>query len=134
MQHFVLIDKMKSSYNFRKLVVLILLPALSWLFFNSVYYRHLHVTHSGITISHAHPYNNTEDCSDSPFASHSHTDKEFLLYDIISNTILLIVIAAVISLLLLKISQPEYKLIFQERVDKSYHYLLQEYRGPPSNL
>ncbi|MCK5029313.1 MAG: hypothetical protein KAR57_06735 [Bacteroidales bacterium] len=125
---------MKSSYNYRRLVVLILLPALSWLFFNSVYYRHLHETHSGIIISHAHPYSTTEDCSDSPFASHSHTEGEFILYDIISNVILLIVTAAVISLLLLKRSDPEYKLIFQERIDNSYHYLLQEYRGPPSNL
>jgi len=125
---------MKSSYNYRKLVVLILLPALSWLFFNSVYYRHLHETSSGIVISHAHPYSSTNHCSDSPFASHSHTENEFLLYDIISNVILLIFVAVVLSLLLFKKSKPESKLVIQERVDKSYLYLLQEYRGPPSNL
>jgi len=125
---------MKSSNNYRKLVLVILLPALSWLFFNSVYYRHLHKSASGITISHAHPYSSTDDYSDSPFASHTHTENEFILYDIISNVILLIVITAAITISFLKKYQPEYKLIVQERVGKSYHYLLQEYRGPPSKL
>ncbi|NOQ24171.1 MAG: hypothetical protein GQ564_02315 [Bacteroidales bacterium] len=125
---------MKSSFNYRNLVVLVLLPALCWLFFNSVYNRHFHKSAIGITISHAHPYHKGEDCSNTPFESHKHTENDFILYDIISNVILLIVITAGAFILFLKKLQPEYKLIIQERLDKSYYYLLQEYRGPPSNF
>ncbi|MFC2151058.1 hypothetical protein ACFLSE_00910 [Bacteroidota bacterium] len=125
---------MKNSF-YKKLVVLILLPAISWLFFNSVYYRHLHQSTTGFVISHAHPFNKTTDNNTSyPFASHEHSKSEFVLYDIISNTILPVLVGLFILLLLFQILTERNNLVLQERIYKSDYYLLQNYRGPPSNF
>lgn len=115
----------------KKIILIILLPALSWLFFNTVYYRHLHQLSSGINISHAHPYNKTNECTSDPFASHNHTEDEYILYDIISNTILFTLIAVFISLLVFNNLVTDY-IIHEEKLQFQELYLLQKYRGPPS--
>ena len=121
---------MEIIHRYKKLIALILLPVLSWLFFNSIYYRHLHEVSSGLTISHAHPYDQaTDGCSNIPYASHNHTEEEFVLYDIISNTILPVLIALFISLVLFLIAENGF--VLQENIYYSDFYLLQKYRGPP---
>ena len=124
---------MDNINRYRKIIVLILLPALSWLFFNSIYYRHLHELPTGLTISHAHPYNKTTDgCSNTPYASHHHTEEEFVFYDIISNTILPVLTALFVSLLLFDKFFGKNKFVLQEKIYYSDYYLLKKYRGPPS--
>ena len=125
---------MDNINRYIKIFVLILIPALCWLSFNSIYYRHLHKLSTGLTISHAHPFDKAEDCSSSPFASHNHTEDEYVLYDIISDTLLLIVIAAFASILFFEKLINKFLLLIKERFTKSYFYLLQEYRGPPYNF
>lgn len=121
---------MELIKKYQKFILVILFPALCWLFFNAVYNRHFHELSSGIIISHAHPYDKTQDCS-SPYASHSHTEDEFLLYDIISDTILFILLGGFLAVLL-------YELFFkkicynlaEEIIDTSHPFIL-KYRGPP---
>jgi len=124
---------MGSNLYLRKLVLLILLPALSWLFFNSIYYRHLHQLSTGIIISHAHPYEKTTtNTPDSPFASHNHSDEEFFLYDTISNTILHFLFAFFGLLLLILFNVKKLKNHFQQKIYSQEAFLLQYYRGPPA--
>lgn len=118
---------------YRKILILILLPALCWLFFNSIYYRHLHELPTGITISHAHPYDKSDDCLNTPFTSHTHTEDEFVFYDIISNIILLIIISGLVLILFLEKLRDDIKIV-QGKIIKLNYYLLQKYRGPPCNL
>ncbi|MBU8893520.1 MAG: hypothetical protein KOO66_12130 [Bacteroidales bacterium] len=124
---------MKNIHPHKKIIALLLLPAISWLFFNSVYYRHLHESSSGLIISHAHPYDKVTDrCSNVPYASHNHTEEEFVLYDIISNTILPVLVALFVSLLLFYKLIAENRFVLQENIYYSDYYLLQQYRGPPT--
>lgn len=118
----------------KKIILLILLPAICWLFFNAVYYRHFHQLSTGITISHAHPYDKSENCASNPFASHNHTEDEFIIYDVISNTILLIVISSFIALSLFEILLKQYRFKLQENFNNSYPYLINDYRGPPNRF
>jgi hypothetical protein len=123
---------MRSNIYLRKLVLLILLPALSWLFFNSIYYRHLHQLSTGIIISHSHPLEKaTKETSDSPFASHNHSEEEFFLYDTISNTILYFLLAFFGSLLFILFIAKELKNQFLLGDYTQDTFLLQHYRGPP---
>lgn len=121
---------MKINRNIRRLVIIILLPALCWLFFNAVYNRHFHELSSGIIISHSHPYDKTKDCSN-PYASHSHSEDEFLLYDIISDTILFVLLGGFLTVLLYELFLKEicYN-IAEEIIDTSHPFIL-KYRGPP---
>ncbi|MFC2104197.1 hypothetical protein ACFLS4_02440 [Bacteroidota bacterium] len=117
---------------FKKIILIILLPAISWLFFNSVYYRHLHQSTTGFAISHAHPFSKSADnATNSPFASHKHQKSEFVLYDVISNSILPTLVAVFISLLVFDRLIIEY-IISEEKLQNQELYLLQKYRGPPS--
>ncbi len=126
---------MKIIHRYKRIIALFLLPAISWLFFNSIYYRHLHEVSSGLTISHAHPYDkSTNDCSNTPYASHNHTEEEFVLYDIISNTILHVLIVVIAAQLLFEKPIKEKRLIPQESIYYLDFYLLQKYRGPPTTF
>lgn len=119
----------------KKTTLLILLPAISWLFFNSVYYRHLHQSSTGFVISHAHPFSNSaDDTANSPFASHQHNESEFVLYDVISNSISPTLVAVFISLLAFDNLLIEYEILTEKKLQKQELYLLQKYRGPPNNF
>jgi len=123
---------MNFKDNYRKFLVIILLPAISWLFFNSVYYRHLHQLSSGITITHAHPYNKTtDDSSTCPFPSHNHTEDEYILYDVISNTIVPILFGLIGIIVIFKLIIEKRKLLLQEQIYHSDFYSHKNYRGPP---
>ncbi len=122
-----------NNNQLKKIIVMLLLPALCWLFFNSVYYRHLHKASSGVTTSHAHPYDKTNNCSNSPFSSHNHTEEEFVLFDIISNTILLVLVTIFASLVLFDQLIKDFNFLIKDKLYKLDLYLLQKYRGPPCN-
>ncbi len=126
---------MKNSARLNKIIVFIVLPAISWLFFNSVYYRHLHELPSGITISHAHPYDKTSDNNSTcPFSSHDHTEDEYLLYDVMSNLIVPIVfVLFAIATFFTAIIQ-DYRFELKESIYQSEFYLYKNYRGPPAKF
>lgn len=117
----------------RKLYLLLLIPAIGLLIFNSAYYGHYHKTKFGIIVSHAHPYNKSKECEHSPFSSHSHSNEELVFWDIISHSVLQhIVLVAVLALVVFEKLIRENKIAFQEPFFTFYWILLQESRGPPS--
>ena len=121
-----------SSQNIKIAIVSVLLPALGLLYFNSIYFRHQHELSFGNTIYHAHPYNNDNNCSNSPFASHQHSDKDFFYLDTISNLILPILTIILASILVFKKLIQEIKINFDSGIYQFENYSLQKYRGPPS--
>ncbi len=120
---------MELIKRYNKLFFILLFPAVCWLFFNAIYYRHYHQMSSGIIISHAHPYD--KGCASAPYASHEHSEDEFLLYDIISHTALLFIISIFLTLALFKTLLKQF--YFNKTVSLYYSsfYLTPLYRGPP---
>lgn len=72
-----------SGMNFRKPshnLILILLFAVLWLFFNATVNRHVHILSDGFVISHAHPFVEKEAApGQSPDTTHKHSEKELML-------------------------------------------------------
>lgn len=121
---------MKFNIQYKKLILIILLPAISWLFFNSVYYRHLHKISSGIVISHAHPFSNT-DCANSPFSGHNHSENEYILYDVLSNSIIPILVGLFFGALLFLTVTDKLQSFPLENFYNCGYCLIRDYRGPP---
>jgi hypothetical protein len=70
----------------RKIILVILLPAVLLLLANSVLNRHNHFIH-GFLYSHAHPFQNSG--GPEP-VKHTHTDFELLVLDLLSNLELIV--------------------------------------------
>jgi len=67
-----------------KSLLLALLPAVMWLFFNANVNRHIHMLSNGYMITHAHPFKEIPSNSD-PNKSHQHSRKELMLLSLISS-------------------------------------------------
>jgi len=80
--------------NLYKIILLLTLPLVMWLFFNQVANWHLHVLDNGIVVEHAHPFKNNS-LLGTPYQNHHHTDLEYSILSQISNitTIILVLIA-----------------------------------------
>jgi hypothetical protein len=83
----------------RKLLSFILIIATSALFYNNVSNWHFHMLPNGMIIEHAHPYRPAS-LPGSPFEKHTHSDLEFLIFDLIyySGSILVFLFAGIILL------------------------------------
>ena len=82
---------MHRGYKYRKYLVIFILPALFWLFTNSVINWHYHQLPSGIIIQHAHPYKK-QSTENSPIQSHDHSSVELVLLDLVSNPLFLLTV------------------------------------------
>jgi len=71
---------MLSTKLARTLIVL-LLPATVWLFYNTTVNRHIHVLSNGYVISHSHPFEKPPGDREDP-NPHHHTKKELFLLDL----------------------------------------------------
>jgi hypothetical protein len=81
-----------------KLTAMMVLMAISWLFFNSTINRHFHVLENGQIISHSHPFHHDKH-NPLPFENHQHADSELFKYDQLSNMVfILLVVLAVFSI------------------------------------
>ena len=77
-------------------LILLLLPVVVWLFFNTTANRHIHVLSHGYVISHSHSFvKNQADSKDSN--PHQHTKKELMLLSLFSG-----VIFSILSLLVIR--------------------------------
>jgi hypothetical protein len=76
---------MKSEGSLRYFV-LIVLPAVLWLFFNTTVNKHIHVLSNGFVISHFHPVVDKQ-AESNPLNPHKHTKKELLLLSIFSSLV-----------------------------------------------
>ena len=123
---------MRIIQRYSKVVLLILIPAIVWLIFNSIYYRHLHLSSNGIVISHAHPFSHSEgNEASTPFSSHEHSELELVLYDVVSNLIIPTLVVLFISLVYYNYVKDKLNILFREKLIKQELFVLQEYRGPP---
>ena len=110
-------------------MILLLLPAVMWLFFNTAVNRHIHILSDGFVISHSHPFANKLSDS-SPLQTHQHTEKELLLLGIFSA-----VVFSFITLLILRSYLQIYpqkfkiRLIHREPVRK--YFQVHHYHAPP---
>jgi len=69
---------MNLTWQIRKYLVVVILPALVCLIINSSANGHYHKLINGSTIYHAHPYDKQQD-NNSPEKSHHHTNLEFFI-------------------------------------------------------
>jgi hypothetical protein len=66
------------------------------LFFNNAVNWHYHQLPNGIVVEHAHPYDRNSSSADEPFEKHTHTDFEYLIFDLVFYSGLVIVLAFLI--------------------------------------
>ena len=79
-------DRKRSSAG----LLLLLLPAVVWLFYNTTVNRHIHICADGFVISHSHPFTKGQADSD-PSRTHQHTDKELMLLSLFSDPVATII-------------------------------------------
>ena len=79
-------DRKRSSFG----LILLMLPAVVWLFYNTTVNRHIHVFADGYVISHSHPFAKGQADTD-PSRTHSHTEKELLLLSLFSDSVVPII-------------------------------------------
>jgi hypothetical protein len=119
-------------HYFRKLdkyLLILLFPALSWLFINNSINGHSHRLKSGYIIYHAHPYKK-DNTGKSPFQSHNHSNRELFLLDLISNILFILAMPFFLSTVQ-KLSR-EIKIYYRHTSPCLDTYTSQNYRGPPS--
>jgi hypothetical protein len=78
-----------KSKNFHiRIVAVMLLPAMWWLFFNSEANWHYHLSPTGEVIKHSHPYTHSERPDDSPlpFQEHNHKQADYVCLEQVTQT------------------------------------------------
>ena len=118
--------------NFRKiknLIIAFLIPAIIAISFNAVINKHYHITAQGTVIEHAHPFTKTN--SHTPFEKHKHTNAQFGLLALLSNTILFTVILLAVIFGLFSL-QKEKHIISNTSKKKVLFLKKQQSRAPPS--
>ena len=119
---------MQFIRRYRKFILIILFPAICWLFINNHINRHSHQLKSGYIIYHAHPYEK-DNTGKLPFQSHHHSNNELFILDLISNV--LFVLAILFSLNVFKKLIREIKILSRHISPCLETYTSQNYRGPP---
>lgn len=74
-----------------KLILLLSLPAIMWLYYNQVANWHYHILGNGIVVEHAHPFSN-KTASGTPFQQHNHSELEYFFLAQLSNILTLVVV------------------------------------------
>jgi hypothetical protein len=112
-----------------KIFLLLLLPALLWLFVNATLNRHNHYLTGGYIISHAHPYDHTPSHPE-PFRPHHHSDTELFLLNLVSDPATATLFVFMLLLFLLAVLQ-----VFLYRNVTAVHinrlYQVRNYHAPP---
>ena len=110
-------------------LLLLLLPAVTWLFINATINRHDHSISNGYVISHAHPYEKTQENQD-PVQSHQHSGTELFLLSLVSDpatTASIILILVMFLMAVMKVFRPHDPLSAPVR----RLYQVHNYRAPP---
>jgi len=121
---------MQSKQWHFKILLILALPAVMWLFINASINIHIHQLSDGTYISHSHPYNKNA-ANKGSGAAHQHSKKQYQLLqmmslpDTVSITAFLICFSMLLECKHLKLSPVTIK-------TKSEFYGILTYRGPPS--
>lgn len=110
----------------RKFSILLVIPILLMLY-NNTAYSHQHIMNNGLTVTHAHPF---DVCDHGPCTCHYHSEKEYLFYALISDSLsvmFFVVVAIIISISLIYL-----KSLYASPFTKlSGRLLLPSLRAPP---
>ena len=121
---------MKSFREIKGLVILLLIPAILVISFNTSVNRHYHITSNGLIIEHAHPF--LRNTTHLPFQKHKHTKAEFIF---LSFSVLPIYIAAYLSLVLsVFVSSLKKYRLYKEVNKQKPHTRKLKARAPPSSF
>jgi len=119
---------MKNRKSLHRLI-LVLLPAVIWLLFNTTVNRHIHILSDGYVISHSHPFVK-EQADSNPSNPHQHTKKELLLLSLFSEFIF-----SIISLFILRPYLNTCPQIFRFRFNHQEptrkYFQVHHYHAPP---
>jgi hypothetical protein len=84
----------------KKVLLLITLPFVLWLFYSHSAYWHFHITPAGVVVEHSHPFKSNT-TPGTPFQKHSHTEFEYSVLAQFSSTTSIVIFLLVLSFLLL---------------------------------
>lgn len=120
--------------NFRKpshSLILILLFAVLWLFFNATVNRHVHMLSDGYVISHAHPIVEKETApGESTAKTHKHSEKELMLLSLFTGLVFTFLVILVLRPFLYEFPQKlRIQSCHQPVVRK--HFQVFHYHAPP---
>jgi hypothetical protein len=118
---------MKFFRRNTSLIFVILFPIIIFLFLNSTLNRHSHII-QGYVISHAHPCHKNPD-NKSPFQSHQHSEDELILFDWISN--FLIILASVLFVPVFLQFINKIIIIRGYNIPVLLSFSIRQYRAPP---
>jgi 4-amino-4-deoxy-L-arabinose transferase-like glycosyltransferase len=113
-------------------ILLLLLPAVIWLFVNATVNRHYHYLSKYNIVSHAHPYHKNPADTD-PAGSHQHSGSELLLLSLVSDpdtTASIIFLLVLFLLAVMLMSIPFYDVVVPIRRLHQVH----NYHAPPVQL
>lgn len=113
--------------KYRKQSAALLLFLTILLISNTAFNRHVHY-YKGHTISHAHPYEKTDEGSQ-PVKSHHHSDADFFIIDLITN--LQVIAGFIIYLTTILIFFREIGIMTEEVILPLLFKSLQKNRAPP---
>ncbi len=89
-----------NNNKWHKLLAVIALPAVMFLYFNQSTNWHYHITKDGFIIEHAHPFANNM-IPGTPFQDHEHSDAEYLfLAEMMQSLGIVFMILLLLSLIL----------------------------------
>jgi len=117
------------STKFSRYLILFMLPALGWLFSNSIVNRHVHVLSDGYIVSHAHPFK-TPEAGSKDLNPHQHTTKELLLLDLF-YTIIFSSIAVLVVKSFLNACPQLPGCLMRHHVPARKHFHVYHYHAPP---
>ncbi|MCD6565875.1 MAG: hypothetical protein J7K53_08015 [Bacteroidales bacterium] len=121
---------MMSSFRYLKILLLVvLIPAMTWMFYNKEANWHYTRLPNGMVIVHAHPYDKHSH-SHTPFPNHSHTKSELLYLDIITHFSILIITTFVLGQLI-RILLTTLLLIRIRTIVLPAYRLIKDSRAPP---
>lgn len=120
---------MKFRRILSKTQLLLLLPAVMWLFTNALINTHYHYLSDGQVVSHAHPYNKDTN-QGTPFKSHKHTKTQLVFLSILDKTDAVIAGFAFLGLLSVGISTKN--IFIPSDVPLKKYYQVHHYHAPPA--
>jgi hypothetical protein len=120
---------MNSIRKIKKIILLLAMPLVLWLFFNQVAYRHYHITGQGIVVEHSHPFKNNSQPG-TPFQRHQHSDFEYSILAQLSNIFTTLVLLIVLGIFF-KSRHLTVNFFYQKDFYPSDYCFIQPLRGPP---
>jgi hypothetical protein len=112
----------------RKIIHLLLVLPILWMFHNRMANWHFHELPNGILIEHAHPYEKLPGASSE---KHNHTPFDFFILDLIYNAVFFIIALAAFY----KLFQITFQLLNEADIEQffpSLNYGFPSLRAPPS--